>query len=314
MHHIDNVNFKILDDRDLKEDWVSEVIDADEPFKNLIVSWNCNTSENSALEVWVRVYTNQGWSMWFSYGKWATNGNNKGSFNNQKDSIANLNVDEVSLLSGLGEAFQVKAELSRKSVTTVSPILRAIHISTSSGDLCLKIPSTFNEKKLIQVPRRAQLPYENIGRVICSPTSVAMVLDHYGIDIPTLKVAQGAKDNGTSIYGNWAYNVAYASEQNLRSYVKYCKDFGDILENLDQDVPIVASILIKDKDELKGSIQAYPSGHLLVVTGYEVIDEIPYVHVNDPASNDDESVARKYRIEEFLNAWKNVIYVIEPPS
>ncbi len=55
---------------------------------------------------------------------------------------------------------------------------------------------------------------------------------------------------------------------------------------------------------------AYASGHLLVLVGFELIDNQWYGIVNDPAEHEDEKVLRKYPIEQLMAVWRNYTYII----
>lgn len=296
----------------LTAEWVSEVKEV-KPFERLVVSWNTTTYENTNIEVWIRIRTSQNWSMWFSYGKWTTDGNNTGSFSGQKDNFARLDIDELVVNSGPGEAVQVKLALTRRHADIQSPSVRFVFASLSMP-LSRFESIVGSEDIFIDVPARSQLVVAEIGNIICSPTSLSMVFEYYGLDLPTEQVAKGTLDNGTSIYGNWSYNVAYAGECGYKAYVQYCDSFDGVLDLLKQGIPVVASIRTKDASELDGATQAYPSGHLIVVTGIEQSVGGMMVCVNDPATRDIENVSRKYKYDQFKKAWKHLIYVIERPS
>lgn len=294
----------------LSNEWTLEMKEV-APFRRLVVSWNSKTFLNTSVEVWIRIRTDQNWSRWFSYGKWTTDGNNTGSFSGQKDTFAKLDIDELSVVEGDGDAIQVKLGLSRKSLETESPEVRRIYASLKHEDTQVLKDLSSLEEVALDVPSRSQLIVDDIGNVICSPTSLAMTMAYYGVDLSTEEVSKGTIDNGTSIYGNWSYNVAYAGECGFDAYVKYCEDFGDIHKQLTKGNPVIASIRLKDPKELEGAPQAYPSGHLIVIKGLTFIDGVPWVLVNDPAVKDLEQVSRKYRYDQLMQAWKNVIYVVE---
>lgn len=300
----------LLDVNQLSEEWILDVKET-VPFKKLVVSWNSKTYENTTVEVWVRVRTSQSWSKWFSYGKWTTDGNNTGSFSGQKDSNVMLDIDELTVLEGMGDAVQLKLALSRRALDIKSPEVRKLYVSLKTGDKEEKISVNQYVPIYLDVPSKSQLDVEDIGSVICSPASVSMVMSFYGKDIPTEIVAKGTIDNGTSIYGNWSYNVAYAGECGFDAYVQYCDNFNSIYELLKENVPVVASIQLKDPKDLDGAPQAYPSGHLIVIKGLEIIQGTPWVLVNDPAERDLKAVSRKYRYDQLMDAWKNVIYVLK---
>lgn len=278
-------------------------------FKDVVASWNSTTALGTWVELSVRVRKGQVWSGWFSYGKWSDNGRNTGSIKGQKDDLAVLDVDLLRVHEGFADGIQFKLELSRDTADLSSPSVRLIGFSWSP----FEEPEVkyISHKVSLDVSPRAQLPVPEIGNIICSPTSLATVMAYHGYVEETTQVAAGARDNGANIYGNWSYNVAYAAEKGFTAWVERCNSLEDVKKYLDQGLPIIASVRIKDKEELEGALSAYPSGHLLVITGLAHEDGQDYVLVNDPAAHKDEDVPRKYRYDQFIQAWgRKRIYVL----
>jgi len=307
--HLDDLGNLILDSNAISGFYESKVIEMPN-FKKLIASWNSNTSKDTSVEIWVRIRKDTLWSTWFTYGKWSDKGQNTGSFSNQKDKFAMLDVDVISVLDKACDALQFKINLNRKEITNASPVIRNISFTYN--------PDTYDEiyneqievNKNLEVLPRAQLSVPEIGNIICSPTSLSMVMSYHGINESIETVAAGSKDNGTSIYGNWVYNVAYAGERNLFSYIEYCNSINTVKAYIQRNIPLVASIRVKNKEDLEGAEQAYPSGHLVVITGFTIENDIEYIFVNDPATKDINKVKRKYKLSQFEKAWKNIIYVV----
>ena len=89
------------------------------------------------------------------------------------------------------------------------------------------------------------------------------------------------------------------------------KTLNTLMTYINQDIPVVLSIKTRSKEDLKGSIMAYPSGHLIVLTGFTQIDGTWYALVNDPAEYDDFKVKRIYKLSELLDAFKGYTYVLK---
>ena len=294
----------------LSDEWILDIKETI-PFKKLVVSWNSKTYENTTVEIWVRIRSQQNWSKWFSYGKWTTDGNNTGSFSGQMDAYAKLDIDELSVLEGMGDAIQLKLMVSRRNMETPPPLIRKIYVSLKTDEIP-EITDVLDYENIgLDVPVKSQLAVEDIGNIICSPASLAMVMAYLGESLSTETVAKGTIDNGTSIYGNWSYNVAYAGERGFDAHARYCDSFKEVYDLLKAGYPSIASIQLKDVNDLEGAPQAYPTGHLIVIKGFECIDGEPWVLVNDPAVKEPSGVSRKYRYVQLMNAWKNVIYVLQ---
>lgn len=279
-------------------------------FKNLIASWNTNTHKNAFVELLIQIRVDGKWSEWFSYGKWSDKGNNKGSIKDQKCDLAVMDVDVISVIKGVADALKFEIKLSRNAITDESPVVRNVSFSmllNSEKKQCLLKTSDVN----IEVPQRTQMVIEKIGNHICSPTSLSMVMEYLGVKETTEEVANGCFDNGEKIFGNWSYNVAYASERGFDAYVKRCNSINEVLELIEGGKPLIASVKTKEKDELKGAPQSYPSGHLLVIRGITKIDDSIYLVVNDPASPPKENIKRYYRLEQFVKVWSKIVYVVD---
>lgn len=311
-------------------------------FTTLVASWNSTTPRGTFVELSVQVNVQGTWTRWFTYGKWADGGANIGSVADQWDEKALLDVDLLRVLDGSADAVRFKLHLSRTTANetgfpTASPDGspdgsqgdspgdspdRSSAGVAGSGPRVRLIAFTFSpvapanrpyvhEEVALSVPTRAQLPIPDIGRIICSPTSLAMVMNYYGHEEDTERVAAGARDNGAGIYGNWSYNVAYAGEKGFTAWVERCDSFEDVKNYLKQGIPVVASIRTAKDEPLPGAVMPYPAGHLLVVTGLTEEDGEHFVLVNDPAAHADDDVPRRYPLERFLQTWRNVIYVMK---
>lgn len=277
-----------------------------EEFRALVSSWNCRTNENASVEIQVKIKSKGKWSNYKTYGEWSTNGKNSGSVANQDDDVANMKIDIIS--TKIGEyANGIRYKVILKGMNPEVDLV-AFALTKKDED---KNEATDYFKTIKSVETISQMdsghPYSN---VICSPTALTMVLKHYGVDINLFDVADGVYDNGAGIFGNWSYNVAFASECGLKAYVERGVTIDDIKIKISQGLPIVASIRTDSEKFLEGSPMAYPAGHLLVVVGFENNGGEEYIIVNDPAAEKDTEVRRKYKVKQFENAWSGYTYVI----
>ena len=289
----------VLAEGQLEGKFISDILEIKK--KKIVVSWNTDTQEGVYVEVFIR--TNQkSWSPWMTYGKWC-NGYNLGSQDKQVYGDVGIYIDEINSDVNINSC-QVKVVLSRedawKTVKVRDLFIVTEEIKTSGY---LEIPNID-----LEVPMISQMLIHDIGNIACSPTALNMILNYYGCDIQTLDVAKGCYDTGSNIYGNWTYNMAFASECGFEAYVDYCYDIRKLTFYIKRGIPIVASV--RTDEIITGAPQAYPEGHLLVVRGFLQEDE-SYVIVNDPASKTEEDVKRYYKLEEFLKIWKHVIYVVK---
>ena len=163
------------------------------------------------------------------------------------------------------------------------------------------------------IPFRSQRDEEaSIASRICSPTSVAMLLAHRGVDVPTAQVAARLYDAEHAMYGNWSRAVQGAFSFGVPGYLTRIATWDEAERLvLGQSQPLVISIAAK-KGELTGAPYAKTDGHLLVLRGFDTNGD---VFVNDPAAQDAEHGVTKYCRAELERCWMGhggVAYVLLP--
>ena len=79
---------------------------------------------------------------------------------------------------------------------------------------------------------------------------------------------------------------------------------------ISKGIPVVASVVSQEKEALEGAHSAFPSGHLMVVAGFDIKDGIENIVVNDPAADSDDEVRKYYKLDQWINVWRHYIYAI----
>lgn len=321
---------------------------ATKPFEYLILSWNADTPKGTYIEIEGRVHAgtegNRKWSNWLSWGYWSasafTGPDGKtmlpGSAPAAKaeDAVAKVDIDELYVRGSAGETadrFQFRvtlhgAEGSAPKVYLVAGTIRnslkgqAIAKAVQPGD-----PDLAKLDKDLDVPAYSQyLRQTSISGSICSPTSVAMALGYFGVDVSPEEAAWGVNDYEGDMFGNWPFNTAYASAHGLTAYVEY----GTPAEGMDpwyavkreiyNGNPVIVSVryrrpgvMTSSEPEVEGVPIDSTSGHLVLIRGFTWKDGREYVIVNDAAARKLEEVRRLYPADQFFRAWtKKVMYVI----
>lgn len=311
--------------------YMSEVIDV-EDFTNIIVSWNAYTPEKTYVEIEARVLVEERvdesssgeWSDWLSWGKWGDCIERASS--NKSCNIAKINTDVLTINekeSKVASKFQIRANLYTDDYDVTPSIMQ---LTASYIDMSKSIEA-FNEEryfegydKLIDIPCISQyLREESIAARICSPTSLTMILNRMGEKCIVEDVAWKCYDYEYEGFGNWTFNTAYAGNIGYEAYVAY-GDMNLLKREIDKGYPVAISVkYTNDANNKKYPyIENAPittAGHLIVVCGITSDDDGQvYVVVNDPAGKDNESVKRKYKLDEFIKSWgasNNVMYIIE---
>jgi len=258
----------------------------------------------------------QTWTDWFSWGIWSPHIARKSI--SRTDTLAKLDVDTLTIRGSKGETaskVQVKVILKTDdpSVTTVvrylhgtlkntiNPILKEYEeeIDLTNLDINIETPAL---SQMIRDPRSRNS--------ICSPTTVTMLLHRYGeTHLLPDELAQNTYDNSYG-FGNWSFAMAIAGSYGYKAYIDFL-NMEDLKREIYNGYPVGVSVRYR---HIEDSTSPYPyvegapgttAGHLIVVTGFTVIDGVEYVLVNDPFAPDNETTPRIYKLDQFDEAWSN---------
>ncbi len=324
------------------------------PFEYMILSWNADTPKGSYVEIQGRVYAQSPngpkWSEWLSWGNWSST-----AFIDQErrpamagsairakadDPVARVATDELYVKGTMGETadlFQYRLILHKAGEQASEPspkvTLVACTIRNSLKDQSIPVVIPDNAPDLAKLEKDLNVPtysqqtrYMKIASSICSPTSVAMALGYHGVDISPDETAWGVNDYVGDMFGNWAFNVAYAATHGMQAYVAY----GVVAPDVDPWYPVKTEIVNgnpvvvsvkyrtpgykgRTEPEVEGVPINYTAGHLVLVRGFTWRDGREYVIVNDSAAGTNDEVRRMYPADQFYKAWiSKVMYVIRP--
>ncbi|MBX3114943.1 MAG: C39 family peptidase [Fimbriimonadaceae bacterium] len=289
-----------------------QIVVKGEHFDKVLPSWNGSAPNGSYMEIRIQPMVPNAPD--FILGRWSQGdaGALRTSINDQKSpvglvktDILELNKSATSLVvtidcfPGPGGNF---ATLDRFHILLVKPLL----VMTGS------FPQYWNT--LLDVPYRAQAKYVG-GGVLCSPTSVSMILSYWskkldrpGLDFDVPDVQRGVFDPGWNGTGNWPFNVAFAgSLPGMTGYVTQLRMIQDIENFVACGVPVATSV---SYDLLKGKPKKGANdGHLVVIVGF---DKEGRPIFNDPGRN---VVRMVYERDAFVQAWassQNTVYLIHP--
>ncbi|MEE2874244.1 MAG: C39 family peptidase [Candidatus Latescibacterota bacterium] len=196
--------------------------------------------------------------------------------------------------------------LSVQGINPQAPALLAISIRNKDA-----VPDALSGGQgiAIDVPPRSQMVLRpELASHVCSPTSVAMLLDHYDRSADIYDLIAEVRHQPSGLHGVWPANIRAAAQRGLLGYLLHFPSWDTARALLDEGFPIVASVRYKE-GELSHAAIPRTKGHLLVVRGYEG-DQIL---VNDPAAATDAEVVRAYDLREFCRIWleRNAVgYVI----
>ena len=298
-------------------EWVGPEVNTSFNFSELLPSWNVITPPDTGARFDVRVKDAQTgeWSPWMYMGNW-------GRVPQRKQEIkfpgGKVEVDILELTRP-ASTYQMRATLFSFDPTgQTSPELRRVSVSHSAyvasankRDLIRGTPNSDADfRRDLPVPFRAQgVELQNLSSEICSPTSVAMLMQFAGKYVPTRDTALSIYDPEYDLFGNWNRAVAMAGSLGLDAYLTRISTIDDARRYVANGQPLIASIRFKD-GEFPSNVMKSTAGHLIVIRGFNSQGD---AIVNDPASRE-RGNGIIYKADELERAWidsaSGVAYVI----
>lgn len=291
---------------------------------SLIPSWEAQTPGDSMVRVQVRARDAAGRSgTWDTVADWALDNPAvaRTTLSGQSDDNGRVSVDTWLAASAVS-SWQVRVTLLRAPGSKAAVAVERIGASASA----VAAPGATSAPgaaagTILDVPAYSQMTHRghypqwgNGGEAWCSPTSVAMVLAHYGHapsplgvvdDHPDAVVDHTARlvyDHGYKGTGNWAFNTAYAASVVAGdSYVTRLRSLRDAEPFITAGIPLVVSVAWS-RGQLTGAPLATSGGHLMVLVGFDAAGN-PVV--NDPAAPTNAEVRRTYDRAQFEKIWLN---------
>lgn len=279
-------------------------------FDEAIPSWNVVGSERVVIEA--RTKRDGRPTKWYVLARW-TPGPDRETVDGQKDADGNVLTDTLRFAKAattLDLRVTVKAGVQDATVKLIT-----VSFANKTDRPSAAPPLAWG--KTLTVPEKAQGNYPR-GNVICSPTSLTMVLNHWGkvenrpdllMDVP--EVVDAVWDRVYKGSGNWPFNTAYAGTfPGLKAYVARFDSLNDLERWIDAGIPVICSIafsLTQGKP-----LDPNEQGHLVVLIGFTKEGDPIF---NDPARRD--QVRYIYKRANFDRGWANsrrTVYLVYPES
>lgn len=289
--------------------YTSRVINTAFPFNDLVPSWNVEMPEGTGFRVAIRMGRRAGkfWTPFYHFGTWGSARRPEPLIIEDDNGV--IDVDTFRSTQAF-DRIQYRFVLTTAAAGQ-SPVIRRVGLAYSNtlGDEELArthrkpvdpgSPSRWARR--LAVPWRSQKVEDpRIRGSICSPTSVAMVLQYYGVDVPTAQVAAHVFDPEYRIYGNWARAVQTAYAHGVTGYLERFGDFDAVKRHIAAGRPVIASIRVDVEGTLRGAPYRTSNGHLIVVAGFDAKGNL---HVNDPAAKTIEAGVVTYAAEDMQKVW-----------
>jgi hypothetical protein len=280
----------------------------------LIASWNAEMPASAYLKIEARAIYPSHTTKWYVMGLWSGDPKRhpRESVRRQRDDDGDVKTDTL-VLKRPTEQVQVRLTLGGESKKKPKLKFLSLALLDSKVSPTPLPPNCAAWGRILDVPERSQMAYEN-GGVLCSPTTVSMLLAHWSNELnrPSLDhdvpvVVEGVYDPKWTGTGNWAFNTAYAgSLPGMRAYTARLSDVAELEDWIARGVPVGLSLCY---NRLRGKSRQ-PSGHLVVCVGFTENGE---AIINDPGTS--KNVRKIFPRANLIDAWaysKNAAYFIYP--
>lgn len=275
----------------------SRDLDAPSAFDDLVGSLTAEVPAGGEIEMSVKVRVADAWSDWFSLGTLSHDGWTSPA--KTEDPAGSVDVDTLKLKTpATAFRYRLKFKAGRKAVR-----LRSVAVTVSDA-AAPDAPPAFSTGPWVRdlglSPRSQGDAQEKYKHDICSPTSLAMVLDFWGHKLDLEKVALAAQDRGSQLFGNWPANVAYAGSLGLEGHVARLESLADAEHEIAHGRPVIVSVTFSE-GELPNAPIKRTRGHVMVIGGFTPEgDVIAY----DPAGKGKDQVRRVYARAAFHKVWR----------
>lgn len=298
----------------------SRVIETRFPFNDLLPSWNVDVPAGAAFTAEIRVGRREGdfWTRFYFLGTWGRRESFKGKYLRDENGFINLDYFQSNREYDRIQ-YRFKLETGADGRRPVPRRVGLAYSNTLNNEaLARKFRETVDPGPKEKWARRLPVPFRSqfwesprIGSLICSPTSVSMVLEYRGEKKPTEVVADRMYDPAYKLYGNWWRAVQAAYSWGVPGYVERFGDWNAVKRYIAAGQPVIASIRI-NKGEMSHKPQRQSNGHLIVIVGFT---ENGDVLINDPVGETVEEGTAAYKREDMEKIWLGrggVAYILQP--
>ncbi len=297
-------------------------------FNEALLSWNIEAPGATAFCVELRVGRKQddSWSAWHYMGDWGGGPAWPPADRTIESAAGRVDVDIFRSERRFDRVqYRIRAARSADVLSFLRVRRIGICLSDTSG-IPLSAPRAWRPpaqspareqwQRRLAVPFRSQQAARaELASRICSPASLAMVLEYRGIVRRTEEVAALCLDPLHDIYGNWTRNVQAAFSLGAPGYLTRFSDWDAVQAAIAANQPLIISIRVDEAAALPNAPYSATDGHLLVLVGFNAAGD---VEVNDPAARSAAEGETVYPRAALEDAWMRnaggVAYVIEPPA
>jgi hypothetical protein len=293
----------VLEDNSLEGYFILKEQSSQNLFNQGLPSYNGRASgDKGSFKVQMRFPYLNSWSPWLTIGYWK---NNIWSiYGSTSYSGGYVDIDYVKINSYINK-WQFKVILTRTDIDSASPSIHKLSffVSDSKTTSNVNINQLVNDKPSpIFIPTSFVYQYgvdPVIGKDICSPSTVSMIIKSYNIPVDTYQFALATYDPFHKLFGVWPRVVQNASEFGLDGAVTRYRNWSETKKVLDAGGRIGMSIG-----------QPLYAGHIVMLAGFSN-DGSPIVH--DPAKSSGQAyIHDKAKLSDAWFSKGGIAYTFYP--
>lgn len=288
-------------------------------FTQLLYSWNALRPPRGyfTFMIQARDAHTQKWGSWHKMVDWGKE--TQRSYASKSDGFSkHVHVRFETEPLQLADAFRIKV-VGSKGASLKSLKALAVTVVNMNKFKSEPLKAALHELQSValgKVPKISQFALKHPeSHRICSPVSCSMIAQYLSNNsFHPGNFAKMAYDKGLDTYGSWGCNMAHAFERCRGKYWFFntrLNSFQELHKQLTRGLPVAVSV----RGVLQGAPQAFPSGHLLVVVGWDKDRQEVLCH--DPSIEHHHEVLKRYKIDDFLKSWeqsRRLTYWVEPAS
>lgn len=294
----------------------SRVISTEFPFNDLVASWNVDVPQDAGFIVEIRLGRRSGdfWTPFYYLGRFGAAPDP--AQKTLRDDNAWVNLDYIQSRNKF-DRLQYRFQLFGSSTPVIRRVTLAYSNTLNDAELARRYREPVDPGPIETWARRLPVPFRSqnwqdspLRGEICSPTSVSMVLEYYGVKLPTVAVCRAIYDADHRMYGNWWRAVQGAYTLGVRGYLERFGDYEGVKRHIARGEPVIASVRI-GRGDLRNYPQRFGGGHLVVIAGF---DRDGNILLNDPAGRSPERGQIPVHPDDMAKIWLargGVGYVLE---
>lgn len=284
-------------------------------FSQLLFSWNAYRPACGFFTFFVQVRDAQTkqWGKWHRMVDWGARV--QCSYVSKFDAMSEYLHVRLEVPRSKADGFRIKMVGNRADMSFIRSYAVCLsNFSLFSPESQLSLYKNLPSTCIQGVPRIAQLSLDHHKKEsLCSPTSCSMLLSYLlNKTVSPIHFATMSFDHGLKAHGSWPFNMAHAfeySDGRFHFVTARAPSFKTVYQRLKKGLPVVVSV----RGPLEGAPLPYSSGHLLVIVGWDTMNQEVICH--DPACHHHEAVEKRYPLESFLRAWERshrLVYLARP--